>query len=151
MIQDLILRTQRGQNTEPSCGAHDVVIITGSSVFIGSALFKKPGGRYAPVGFDRAASRMPPPAAECVCIDLTSNGAIKAAFERVRGAYGERIASVIHLAAYYDLSGEPSPLYEKITVRGTERLLDALQGFELEQFVFASTMLVHAPAERAAD
>jgi hypothetical protein len=37
---------------------------------------------------------------------------MKGAFERIRIAYGERIASVIHLAAYYDLSGEPSPLYE---------------------------------------
>jgi len=31
-----------------------------------------------------------------------------------------------HLAAYYDFSGEPSPLYEEITVRGTERVLRAL-------------------------
>ena len=28
----------------------------------------------------------------------------------VRYAYGERLASVIHLAAYYDFSGEPSEL-----------------------------------------
>ncbi|MGH8222710.1 MAG: NAD-dependent epimerase/dehydratase family protein [Woeseiaceae bacterium] len=127
--------------------AQDVVIITGSSGFIGSALIHKLAGRYRLVGFDRAVSGKPPPAAECVCIDLTSEGAVKAAFDRVRIAYGKRIASVIHLAAYYDLSGEPSPLYEKITVRGTERLLEALQGFEVEQFVFASTMLVHAPTE----
>jgi nucleoside-diphosphate-sugar epimerase len=52
---------------------------------------------------------------------------------------------VIHLAAYYDFSGEPSPLYEQVTVRGTERLLRLLKEFELEQFVFSSTMLVHAP------
>lgn len=52
---------------------------------------------------------------------------------------------MVHLAAYYDLSGEPSPLYEQITVRGTERLLEHLQGFEVEQFIFSSTMLVHAP------
>jgi nucleoside-diphosphate-sugar epimerase len=52
---------------------------------------------------------------------------------------------VIHLAAYYDLSGEPSPLYDEITVQGTERLLRHLQEFQVEQFVFSSTMLVHAP------
>lgn len=125
----------------------EAVIITGSSGFIGSALINKLAGRYALIGFDRIASRSPPPAAECVCIDLTSEPAIKAAFERVRIAYGSRIASVIHLAAYYDLSGEPSPLYEQITVRGTERLLEELKAFEVEQFVFTSTMLVHAPTE----
>ena len=32
-----------------------------------------------------------------------------------------------------------------MNVEGTRRLLRALQGFEVEQFVYASTMLVHAP------
>ena len=125
----------------------ETVIITGSSGFIGSALVNKLAGRFRLVGFDKIASRTPPPAAECVCIDLTDEHAIKSAFERVRIAYGDRIASVIHLAAYYDLSGEPNPLYEQITVRGTERLLEQLKGFEVEQFVFSSTMLVHAPTD----
>jgi nucleoside-diphosphate-sugar epimerase/uncharacterized membrane protein len=80
-------------------------------------------------------------------VDLTSDSSVQAAMERVRRAYGTRIASVIHLAAYYDFSGEPSPLYEELTVKGTERLLRGLEQFEVEQFIFSSTMLVHAPAE----
>jgi nucleoside-diphosphate-sugar epimerase len=32
-----------------------------------------------------------------------------------------------------------------VTVRGTERLLRALHAFNVEQFIFSSTMLVHAP------
>ena len=63
--------------------------------------------------------------------------------------HGTRIASVIHLAAYYDLSGEPSPLYEQIIVGGTERLLEQLRQFQVEQFVFSSTMLVHALGKMA--
>jgi nucleoside-diphosphate-sugar epimerase len=51
--------------------------------------------------------------------------------------------SVIHLAAYYDFSGEPSPLYDEVTVAGTERLLRALRDFR----VFSRTMLVHAPCQ----
>jgi len=54
---------------------------------------------------------------------------------------------VVHLAAYYDFAGEPSPLYDEVTVRGTERLLRGLREFEVEQFIFSSTMLVHAPCE----
>jgi nucleoside-diphosphate-sugar epimerase len=61
--------------------------------------------------------------------------------------HGEQIASVVHLAAYYDFSGEPSPKYDEVTVRGTERLLRAFQAFHIEQFIFSSTMLVHAPSE----
>lgn len=80
-------------------------------------------------------------------MDLTSDQSVRAALDRVRAGYGERIASVIHLAAYYDFSGEPSEKYETVTVRGTERLLRELQPFQVEQFVFSSTMLVHAPCE----
>src|SRR3546814_7124284 len=43
------------------------------------------------------------------------------------------------------MSGDPNPLYDKVTVQGTRRLIDGLQSFEVEQFVFASTMLVHKP------
>ncbi len=126
--------------------AQGVVIVTGSSGFIGSEVIGKFAERFRLVGFDREISPHPPPAAECVCIDLTSDASVEAAFRRVRIAYGARIASVIHLAAYFDLTGEPNPKYEEITVRGTERLLRALQSFKVEQFVFASTMLVHAPS-----
>jgi nucleoside-diphosphate-sugar epimerase len=85
--------------------------------------------------------------AECVCVDLTSDDSVRAGLDRVRHGYGNRIASVIHLAAYYDFSGEPSPKYEEITVQGTARLLRGLKNFQVEQFVFSSTMLVHAPCE----
>lgn len=71
-----------------------------------------------------------------------------AALNEVRTRFGERIASVVHMAAYYDISGDPNPLYDKITVKGTRRLIDALQEFEVEQFILASTMLVHKPTDR---
>src|SRR5690606_34029338 len=66
---------------------------------------------------------------------------------RFREEHGERIASVVHLAAYFDFSGEDSPLYQAVNVEGTRNLLRALQGLQVEQFVYASTMLVHAPGE----
>jgi hypothetical protein len=34
----------------------------------------------------------------------------------------------------------------ELPVKGTERLLRGLQDFRVEQFVFSSTMLVHAPS-----
>ena len=122
----------------------NVVVVTGSSGLIGCALCKALAKSYQVIGFDRDGYPYPPPEAECVCVDLSSDASVHRAFERVRYAYGHRIASVIHLAAYYSFSGEPSPFYEQITVRGTKRMLRELQNFEVEQFVFSSTELVHA-------
>ena len=124
------------------------IIVTGSSGTIGSPLCTMLAATYNVVGFDRAGPPYPPVDVECVSVDLTAEDRVGRALERVRHAYRLRLASVIHLAAYYDFSGEPSPLYDEITVRGTARLLRALHrmGFEVEQFVFGSTMLLHAPS-----
>ena len=67
-------------------------------------------------------------------MDVTSDESVQAGLRRVRHGYGERIASVIHLAAYYDFSGEPSSKYEEVTIGGAERLLRGLQDFDVEQF-----------------
>src|SRR5690606_16195564 len=72
---------------------------------------------------------------------------VRAGLRHVHELAGGHLASVIHLAAYYNFSGEPSPLYDEVTVRGTGRLIDALQAFRVDQFVFSSTMLVHKPCE----
>jgi len=122
------------------------VIVTGSSGFIGRAVcaaFVEDG--YAVVGLDRPGVGTPPANVTNVPFDVTSEKSVTETMERVRRDFGESIASVIHLAAYYDFSGEPSPLYEQVTVQGTERLLRWLMTVRLEQFVFSSTMLVHAP------
>ncbi|WP_330970198.1 NAD-dependent epimerase/dehydratase family protein, partial [Lysobacter sp. A3-1-A15] len=127
--------------------AKPVVLVTGSSGFIGSAVVQKLAGEFDVVGMDRDASPRACAAAEHIGIDLTSADSIAAAMERVRFAHGGTIASVIHLASYFDLTGEPDPKYEQVTVEGTRRLIEALDGFEVEQFVFVSTMLVHAPTQ----
>jgi nucleoside-diphosphate-sugar epimerase len=124
------------------------VVVTGSSGLIGRAVCKAfASDGYAVVGLDRAGGAPPPPEADNVECDLTSDSSVSDALAQIRRRFGDSIASVIHLAAYYDFSGEPSPLYETVTVRGTERLLRSLRDFRVEQFVFSSTMLVHAPCE----
>src|SRR5688572_25736873 len=125
-----------------------VAIVTGSSGLIGFELSEtlvEQGFRV--MAFDRPGIPHPPPDATNIPADVTSEESLAEAFARVRREAGERISSVIHLAAYYDFAGEPSPLYEKVTIRGTERLLRHLREFQVEQFVFSSTMLVHAPCE----
>lgn len=124
----------------------EVVIVTGSSGMIGSTLIHKLAEKYHVVGFDQDGYPFPPVEAECVCVDLTSDDRMDFAFKRVRYAYGNKIAAVVHLAAYYDFLGKPSDLYEKVTVKGTERMLRYLQDFEVEQFIFSSSMLVYKPS-----
>ncbi len=126
------------------------ILVTGSNGEIGQAVMHRFTGRFAQVvGFDRKAPVPPPPGCTYMAVEMTSDDSVRAGLRVLREHHGERIASVIHLAAYYDFFGAPSPKYDEITVRGTERVLRGLRetGFQVEQFVFSSTMLVHAPGE----
>jgi nucleoside-diphosphate-sugar epimerase len=125
----------------------NIILVTGSSGLIGSAVVERFAEHHQVVGLDLLEPSHLPASADHLPVDISSDESVQAGLRQVRQRYGERIASVIHLAAYYDFKGEPSPKYEEITVRGTERLLRGLQNFVVEQFVFSSTMLVHAPCE----
>ncbi len=125
----------------------DVIIVTGSSGLIGTEIIKLLSKKYTVVGLDKVGNPYPPAEAEWICFDITSEESIRAAMGRFKYVYGTKIASVIHLAAYYDFSGEPSPLYEKVTVQGTENFLNVLKDYEVEQFVFSSTNLIYKPTE----
>ncbi|KTD07895.1 vitamin K epoxide reductase family protein [Legionella jamestowniensis] len=124
-----------------SKGMKPIVIITGSAGNIGSALTSQLKDDYHVVGFDRAGS------GSDFEIDLTSKPSIELAFKNFREKYGNHIAAVIHLAAYFDFTGENSPLYDAVNVKGTQKLLAVLQDFEVERFIFSSTMLVHQPGK----
>lgn len=124
-----------------------VILCTGSSGLLGNPVCKRLAEEgYEVFGFDRVGLPEPPshlPHVRDIECDLTSYSSVRGAVAEVLEMGGERLAGVVHLAAYYDFSGEDSPLYRKVTVEGTDRLLNALQGCEIESFIFSSTMLVH--------
>jgi nucleoside-diphosphate-sugar epimerase len=127
-----------------------IIIVTGSNGRIGDAVMRRFAGRFQDVvGFDRKAPTPPPPDCVYVTVEITSDEGVRDGLRTIREHHGAHVASVIHLAAYYDFFGKPSPKYEEITVQGTGRLLRELraQNFQVEQFVFSSTMLVHRPGE----
>jgi nucleoside-diphosphate-sugar epimerase len=125
-----------------------IVLVTGASGLIGSRLVAALAHRYRVIGLD---VDDPPPdwrGAAFVRCDLTDDEAAAAALEKVRREHGDRVASVVHLAAYYDFAGEPSPLYRTLTVEGTRRLLQGLRRFEtVGQLIFSSTLLVMEPVD----
>ncbi|MCL4182620.1 MAG: NAD-dependent epimerase/dehydratase family protein [Burkholderiaceae bacterium] len=122
------------------------VVITGSSGFLGRAIAAGLHDRYRVIGLDVRKPDKSVDGMETIEVDLTSDESVDAAIDEAAGSAGGRIASVIHLAAYYDTTGEDDPRYEAVTVQGTRRLLDALKKVGTEQFVFSSTLLVHAPS-----
>ena len=132
---------------EPGSG---IIIVTGASGGIGTAVMQRFAGRFeAVIGFDRKAPMPAPEGCVSVAVDVTSDESVRDGLRIVRDHHGAHVASVIHLAAYYDFFGEPSDKYDEITVRGTGRMLRYLREleFQVDQFVFSSTMLVHKPGE----
>ena len=122
------------------------IIVTGSSGLLGEAIVRRLSPQYEVVGLDVASPPADSPV-DFVKFDITEDDSVEKALEYVQASYGRKIASVIHLAAYYDFAGEPSPLYDEITVQGTKRLLEKLKKYDVEQFIFSSTLLVHEPTE----
>lgn len=125
----------------------EVVVITGSSGLIGFSLIERLAHKYRVVGLDRVGPPYPPIQAECVNFDITDEKAIDSAMERIRYGYGSKIASVIHMAAFYDFGKKDSPKYGEINVKGTEKFLRQLQDFEVDQFLFSSSNLIYKPSE----
>ena len=131
-------------------GYKPVVVVTGAAGNIGSKLSKVLAHEHRVIGLDLPAN--------CegreglIGCDITDPESTARAIEKLYEATAnEPIASVIHLAAYFDFSGEDRPQYEAVNEEGTRNLLRALQDIEVEQFVYSGTMLVHQagrPGER---
>ena len=114
-----------------------IVLITGSEGTLGSAISAALADAFTVVGFARECHKN----AACITADITSDQALVNACTQLRERHGDRIASVIHLAAFFDFSGESDPRYDEVNVRGTQKLIQALQSFKVEQFVYASPVL----------
>lgn len=127
--------------------AKEVVVVTGSSGRIGVRLIERLAARYQPIGQDFIGITSKVPEMEFVYVDLSSDESVNWAFKRILHAYGNKIASIVHLAAFYSFEGKNLENYDRITVKGTERILRACKDFEVEQFLFTSTMLVHNPCK----
>jgi len=124
-----------------------LLLITGVCGRIGSAAAEMFAQDYQVVGLDVVSPKKPLAGVEYLLVDISSADSVNSAFSQVKDRYGDKIASFVHLAAYYNFTGGEWEKYEKITIEGTRNLLVCLESFQLAQFVFSSTMLVHAPCK----
>lgn len=125
-----------------------LVIITGCSGLIGTRIIASLKDDHTVVGLDVVEPESEPQSWTWLRCDLTDDDSVEDALEQIRKRFGSDVASVVHLAAYYDFSGEPSPMYSKLTVEGTRRLIRGLQSFNsVGQFIFSSSLLAMKPAD----
>jgi nucleoside-diphosphate-sugar epimerase len=124
-----------------------VILVTGSTGLIGSRVLEAFSSNFKVVGMDVKRPEKSVAGTDFIACDLTKDESVIQTLDAVRNKHGSAVASVIHLAAYYDFSGKPSDMYRKLTVEGTFRLLKKLQEFQTEQFVFSSSLLVMEPAD----
>ncbi|MEO9340253.1 NAD(P)-dependent oxidoreductase [Mesorhizobium sp. SB112] len=117
-----------------------IVVITGAAGNIGQSIATELRNEHTIVGLDVEGKKADFP---LIDVDLSSGQSVNTALEKIRETYGDKIAAVIHLAAYFDFTGEDNPLYTEVNVDGTRNLLRALQNFEVERFIYSGTMLVH--------
>lgn len=125
-----------------------IILVTGVSGRIGEAIAKALLDDYFVIGLDIREPKEPNFCSDYFDADLTSLEKLQTTFQKIQEKYGSKIASVIHLAAYYNFEGGAWEKYQKITIDGTDHLLTVLEDFHVEQFLFSSTILVYAPCKK---
>ena len=93
------------------------ILITGAAGLIGCRLAESLLADYPVMGFDVAKQDQKLPNVDWIHCDLTDDDAVTEALARLRERHGERLASVVHLAAYYDFSGKVESVVRKLDCR----------------------------------
>lgn len=71
-------------------------------------------------------------------VDIGNRDDLARTFREIVSAGGAE--TLLHLAAFYDFSGERNPEYERTNVQGTKNVLDLVDPLNLKRFVFASSV-----------
>ncbi|NGX39427.1 MAG: GDP-mannose 4,6-dehydratase [Chlamydiae bacterium] len=124
-----------------------LLLISGVSGRIGSRAARHFSRNFQVVGLDIFEPSESCGECDFLFTDISSRENVQDTFHQISEKYGKKIAGVIHLAAYYNFAGGSWEKYEAITIGGTKNLLEALKEFEVEQFLFSSTILVYAPCK----
>jgi nucleoside-diphosphate-sugar epimerase len=118
------------------------IAITGASGFLGRLLIHLLRRRHTVVAIDRRplaeAEMAGHPNLEWYQVDLTDRDGLEGTVSCIRAGGGADV--MIHLAAYYDFTGEEDPEYRRTNVEAMRSLLEASRRLGLEHFIFASSV-----------
>jgi nucleoside-diphosphate-sugar epimerase len=130
-------------------------LVTGASGFIGRHLLRELKDDHSIVAVARA---RPEPAGaplhphiEWLQADVSNRESALALHERVRASGGVDV--VVHLAGYYDFTGQDAPEYRSTNVEGLRNLLDISRRLQPRRFIFSSSVAAcdFSPPGRAID
>ena len=125
--------------------AQPVVLVTMSANLIGTPTIATLSPEYQVVALTPQPPAQPLREVDWIVCELTRAQSITEGLAAVRLRHGDHLAGVLHLAAYAEFSGEPRPLPQALVVDGTRWLLQGLQQFSVEQFLFAGSLFVMQP------
>ena len=119
------------------------IVITGASGFLGRRVLDLLKSQYKLIAIDlRSQSESGVPKHPNITwhqFDICHKNALDTVCNEVR-ASGLQIHSVIHLAAYYDFTGEDHPEYQRTNIDGLRNVLDQCRVMKPRRFVFASSL-----------
>lgn len=118
------------------------MIITGATGFVGRHLVEALQSDHTIWALSRGSPRLRglslPARARWIPVDIAVRDDLRGAFRRVEQAGGA--STVVHLAGYYDFTGEPDPEYERTNVVGTRNVLEAARDLGIRDFIFSSSL-----------
>lgn len=118
------------------------IVVTGAAGFLGRRLVRRLRTTHHVVAIDRQPRADPElndhPNVEWHPADLADPEAVDETFDAIGRGGGADY--VVHLAAWYDYTGEPHPEYDRTNVEGTRLVIERAEGLGLRRFVFASSV-----------
>ena len=118
------------------------IVVTGAAGFLGRRLLRRLRQDHEIVAIDRRLPEDPAdmnhPNVRWHQIDLADPPAVARTFEGIRAEGGTDY--LVHLAAYYDFTGEEIPEYQRANVDALRLVLEASRGLSLKRFLFTSSV-----------
>ena len=122
-----------------------IVLITGASGFIGTALISRLMGNYQIIGIDKVLHKDRNDKVLWYKVDISNKRALNEVFREIKERFYGNIDYIFHLAAYYDMSNRKNSQYHETNVNGTRYLLDNLINFNVSNFIFTSSTAAIKP------